>query len=70
MSVVWFRSLHPEPVVLKPDGPTLPGDMLTLLLTSLAVFTVLFFGLFLLRYSLEGVRAELASRSRSATATA
>lgn len=70
LSVVWFRSLHPEPVVLKPDGPTLPADMLTLLMTSLAVFTALFFGLFLLRYALEGVRAELASRSRAATATA
>jgi heme exporter protein C len=70
LSVVWFRSLHPEPVVMKPDGPSLPADMLTLLLTSLGVFTAIFFGLFLLRYALEGVRAELASRSRTATATA
>ena len=70
LSVVWFRSLHPEPVVMKPDGPSLPGDMLTLLMTSLAVFTTLFFGLFLLRYALEGVRAQLAARSRAASATA
>ncbi len=64
LSVVWFRSLHPEPVVLKPEGPTLPGDMLALLLGSLAVFTVLFFGLFLLRYSLENVRAAAEGRAR------
>ncbi len=68
LSVVWFRSLHPEPVVMKPEGPTLPGDMLTLLLTSLAVFTVLFFGLFLLRYSLEGLRHRVELRARRVAA--
>lgn len=68
LSVLWFRSLHPQPVVVKPEGPTLPGDMLTLLLTSLAVFTVLFFGLFLLRYALEGLRAGLDARARRASA--
>ena len=68
LSVVWFRSLHPEPVVIKPEGPTLPGDMLTLLLTSLGVFTVLFTGLFMLRYSLEGLRHELQLRARRAAA--
>ncbi|MDA0328870.1 MAG: cytochrome c biogenesis protein CcsA [Gemmatimonadetes bacterium] len=68
MSVIWFRSLHPEPVVAKPDGPSLPADMLTTLLTSLAVFTVIFLGLFLYRYALEGLRAEADLRSRS-TAT-
>jgi len=68
LSVVWFRSLHPEPVVIKPEGPTLPGDMLTLLLTSVGVFTVLFTGLFMLRYSLEGLRHELQLRARRAAA--
>ena len=67
LSVVWFRSLHPEPVVLKPEGPSLPGDMLTLLLASLAVFQILFLGLFLLRYSIENVRGEVESRAREAT---
>lgn len=68
VSVVWLRGLHPEPVVLKPERPTLPGDMLTLLLTSLAVFTTLFLGLFLLRYALETLRAGQQARTREATA--
>ena len=68
LSVVWFRSLHPQPVVFKPERPTLPADMLTLLLISLAVFTTLFFGFFLLRYALETFRAELQARERAATA--
>ena len=53
VSVTWFRSLHPAPVVIKPEGPTLHPDMLTTLLTSLAGCTMLFLGLFLFRYSVE-----------------
>ena len=68
LSVLWFRSLHPQPVVMKPEGPTLPGDMLTLLLTSLSAFTILFLGLFMIRYALEGLRRELDLRARKAAA--
>lgn len=50
VSVLWFRSLHPQPVVARVDGPTLHPDMLTVLLTALAAWTSLFFALFLLRY--------------------
>jgi heme exporter protein C len=64
LSVYWFRSLHPDPVVLKPEGPTLPGDMLATLLTSLGAFTLLFLGLFLTRYVVEGLRVELDLRAR------
>ena len=53
LSVVWFRSLHPGPVVMKPEGPTLHPDMLATLLTGLGAFTVLFLGLFTLRYGVE-----------------
>lgn len=53
VSVSWFRSLHPGPVVIKPEGPTLHPDMLTTLLVSLAGFTMVFLGLFALRYSVE-----------------
>lgn len=36
-SVVWWRSLHQEPSVLRMGGPTLPGPMLaTLLITAIA----------------------------------
>ncbi len=50
VSVLWFRSLHPQPVVARVDGPTLHPDMLTVLLTALAAWILLFFALFLLRY--------------------
>jgi heme exporter protein C len=65
LSVQFFRSLHPQPVVIKPEGPSLPGDMLTTLFTGLAAFTLLFFSFFLFRYGLEGMRRASARRSLS-----
>ncbi len=59
VSVLWFRSLHPEPVVLKAEGPTLHPDMLTTLLMGFLSFTVLFVGLLILRYGLERAQREL-----------
>ena len=56
VSVEMFRSLHPGPVVIKPDGPTLPSDMLATLLTMWAGFIMLFLGLFTFRYAVEMLR--------------
>ena len=53
MSVYWFRSLHPEPVVLRPEGPTADAEIVTTLLASLGAWTVLFIGLFIVRYGVE-----------------
>ncbi len=66
VSVVWFRSLHPEPVVLQTAGaPQLPGDMLTTLMLALVAFTFLFLSLFLLRYGV----ARLEARAEQAAPT-
>jgi heme exporter protein C len=56
ISVSWLRSLHPQPVVIKPDGPSLDPAMLTTLMTGLLAFTILFFGLFLARYGVSQLR--------------
>jgi heme exporter protein C len=48
-AVIWWRTLHPLPTVLRPGGPNLPGSMLATLLVSLAAFTVLFASLLVLR---------------------
>ncbi|HET7023935.1 MAG TPA: cytochrome c biogenesis protein CcsA [Gemmatimonadales bacterium] len=52
LSVYLFRTLHPQPVVLKPSAPTLPGSMLITLLASFAVFTVLYVGFVTWRYGI------------------
>ena len=45
LSVYLFRTLHPQPVVLKPSAPSLPPEMLRTLLISMLVFTALYVGL-------------------------
>jgi heme exporter protein C len=52
LSVYLFRTLHPQPIVLKPSAPSLPPEMLTTLLVSTLVFTVLYVGLVTARYGL------------------
>jgi heme exporter protein C len=52
LSVYLFRTLHPQPVVLKPSRPSLPPEMLRTLLISGTVFLVLYVGLVTIRYGL------------------
>jgi heme exporter protein C len=69
LSVQWFRSQHPKPVILKPEGPTADPEIVQTLLVSLLAFTLLFFALLLYRYGLERLRLRLeAARLRAADA--
>ena len=52
LSVYLFRTLHPQPIVLKPSAPSLPPEMLRTLLISTVVFTLLYLGLVTLRYGI------------------
>jgi len=52
LSVYLFRTLHPQPIVLKPSAPSLPPAMLQTLLASFAVFTLLYIGLVTVRYGI------------------
>lgn len=53
LSVYLFRTLHPQPIVLKPSAPSLPPEMLTTLLVSTLVFSVLYAGFVTARYGLS-----------------
>jgi len=68
LSVQWFRSLHPAPVVMKPEGPSLHPDMLATLFVGLAASTFVFFAFFLFRYGLERMKQALAHREMAAEA--
>lgn len=57
LSVYLFRTLHPQPIVLKPSAPSLPWEMLRTLLFSTLMFTLLYLGLLTVRYGL-GLAAE------------
>jgi heme exporter protein C len=56
LSVYMFRTIHPRPVVLNPEGPTMPGSFVATLLFSLAAFTLLYLGLVTMRYGLGRLR--------------
>lgn len=58
-SVVWWRTLHPEPVVLASGGPAMPPSMLAVLALSLVAFTVLYAFLTRMRMSVERLRADV-----------
>lgn len=75
MSVTWWRTLHPEPVVVNSSGPNLPDSMLYTLLVMFVGFTVLFAYLAVQKWRIESVKDILADReldalSRPATARA
>ncbi|HEY9382884.1 MAG TPA: cytochrome c biogenesis protein CcsA [Gemmatimonadales bacterium] len=58
LTVYLFRTLHPQPIVLKPSAPSLPDEMLRTLLVSVVVYTVLLLGFLMTRYGL-GTQARL-----------
>lgn len=52
LSVYLFRTLHPQPIVLKPSAPSAPPAMVVTLLSSFAVFTLLYVGFVMQRYAI------------------
>ena len=66
LSVYLFRTLHPRPIVMKPETPSLPGQMLTTLVISFAAFTLLYVALLRARYRLAVERDEAAIEVSSA----
>jgi heme exporter protein C len=58
-SVVWWRSLHPEAVVLASGGPAMPSSMVMALMISMVAFTVLYVVLVTLRLRMERLRRDV-----------
>ncbi len=52
LTVYLFRTLHPQPIVLKPSAPSLPWSMLRTLLASLVCYTILLTGFITTRYGI------------------
>jgi heme exporter protein C len=55
LSVYLFRTLHPQPVLLKPSAPSMPPEMLRTLLLAMVAYTLLYVGFLTLRYGLARV---------------
>jgi heme exporter protein C len=67
LSVWMFRTIHPKPIILKPDGPSLPGSMLSTLLEGFAIFTVLWLGMVMVRYGIGRLQEEKEARHAAAS---
>ena len=52
LSVYLFRTLHPQPIVLKPSPPSLPPEMFVTFLMAVASFALLFVAFLRARYRL------------------
>jgi len=66
LSVYLFRTLHPQPVLVKPSAPSMPPEMLRTLLISFGVFTILYLGFVMVRYGLQLATDEAARESSDA----
>jgi heme exporter protein C len=66
LSVTWWRTLHPAPVVLKTSGPDLPNSMLVTLIVCFIGFTLLYAYLMALKLRIETARDALAERELTA----
>lgn len=59
MSVRWWRTLHPEPIVVSTSGPSLPDSMLLTLMVSFVGFTIFFAHLMIQKWHIESARDRL-----------
>ena len=59
LSVYLFRTLHPDPIVLKPERPSLPGEMLATWVAGVLVFQLFCVCLIRARYRLSLIRASM-----------
>ncbi|HHC08455.1 MAG TPA: cytochrome C biogenesis protein [Actinobacteria bacterium] len=64
-SVVWWRTLHQPPTLIKPDKPSIEGTMLMALLAGIAAFTVVYGLLVARRMELARLEADLAAAEAS-----
>ena len=57
LSVYLFRTLHPKPIVLRPEGPAMPGSMRATFAMMMLAFLLLFVAFLRARYRLAVERA-------------
>jgi heme exporter protein C len=65
-SVKWWRTLHPEPIVLDSSGPNLPNSMLATLMVCMVGFTLLYAYLMIQKTRVEWAKDVLAERELTA----
>ena len=65
LSVYMFRTLHPRPIVAKPDRPSLPDEMLITLAICVVATLILLAAFLRTRYNLAVARDDLSGRDET-----
>jgi len=58
-SVLWWRTLHPQPIIVRPGGPAAGTEFVQTLIVSVVAFTIFYFYLLIQRVRLEHSRDNL-----------
>lgn len=58
-AVLWWRTLHPQPIAVRPGGPSMDPPLVIALMVGIVAFTVLYLYLTALRIQLELSRDEV-----------
>ena len=64
-SVVWWRSLHQAPTIIRPEGPEMDTSMLVTLLIAVASFTVMYIAMMIKRIELARLDDEIITQEQS-----
>ncbi len=64
-SVVWWRSLHQAPTLLRPARPDMDGEMLLALLISVAMFTLMYVAMMVKRMELARLEEQVLRAEQS-----
>jgi heme exporter protein C len=56
LTVYLFRTLHPDPALIKPSAPSMPGVMLATLMLSFGVFLLTYVGFVVQRYAVADLQ--------------
>ncbi|MEN8239883.1 MAG: cytochrome c biogenesis protein CcsA [Actinomycetota bacterium] len=64
-SVIWWRSLHQAPTIIRPEGPEMDTSMVVTLLIAVASFTVMYMAMMIKRIELARLEDEILIQEQS-----
>jgi heme exporter protein C len=64
-SVIWWRSLHQAPTIIRPEGPDMDTSMVVTLLIAVASFTVMYVAMMIKRIELARLEDEITTEEQT-----
>ena len=64
-SVIWWRSLHQAPTIIRPEGPEMDTSMVVTLLIAVASFTIMYIAMMIKRIELARLEDQILIEEQS-----